>query len=207
MIFYIICAILFMIFVFLLTAVGLYAIDCWEIDVGIIAIGAAFLCAVASVYFWIQVADKGEEIKNPETVIEETTNKMETDKQSKWTADEIDFVTRCVYFEVGTESDYCQMAVTSVILNQLNSGYWGDDIISIVTNINMYSTAERTLNDPLIPDERTRRNVMFVLENGSIIDERIRYFRTDHHFEWPSYEGAFNIENVYFGYFADSRYH
>lgn len=198
MIFYAVCAIVFMIFMFLLGAVSVYSFDHWEKEIAIITLAAVFVCGFGSGYFWIRVADEMETQEVEETTVVE---------QSKWSAEEVEYITRCVYFEVGTESDTCQKAVASVILNQLNAGYWGNDVVKIVTNPNMYSTASRTLYDPLIPDERCRKNVLEILQNGSCLDPRIRYFRADHHFEWPEYIGDFNLENVYFGHFENENYH
>lgn len=201
MIFYAVCATIFLIFMILLGAVSVYSFDHWEKEIATIALAAAVLCGFGSAYFWFMVSDEIETSEIPE--IAETT----VEEPSKWTAEQIEYITRCVYFEVGTESDACQKAVASVILNQLNAGYWGSDPIAIVTNSNMYSTAYRTLYDPLIPDERCRKNVLEILQNGSCLDPRIRYFRADHHFEWSEYVGDFNIGVVYFGHFENENYH
>lgn len=196
--FYIVSAVTLTILMILLAVAAIHSFDNFEYFVGMVAAFAALICAFGSLYFWICVSDGFETPEVEEITVEES---------SKWSADEIEYITRCVYFEVGTESDVCQKAVASVILNQLDAGYWGNDVIAIVTNSNMYSTAYRTLYDPLIPDERCRKNVLEILQNGSCLDPRIRYFRADHHFEWPEYVGDFNIGVVYFGHFENENYH
>lgn len=110
-----------------------------------------------------------------------------------------ELLARLLYCEGGGESTECQRAIMSVIVNRLNSGYWGDTFSSVVYAKGQFSpVASGALNNAK-PNQTQYDVVDYVLENGITIPSWVMYFRASYHFSWKGYTPYCNIDNTYFG--------
>lgn len=99
---------------------------------------------------------------------------METDMEPKYTAAELDLLSRVIYAEVGCTwiPDWVQKMVGSVVLNRVNSQYYPNTIYEVVYQPGQYSpTWDGSINKT--PDARTIANAKYLLENGSICPSNV----------------------------------
>ena len=76
--------------------------------------------------------------------------------------------------EAGGESDECQLAVGSVVLNRVNSKYFPDTIYDVVFEPGQYSpTWEGTYYNT--PSQRAINNAKYLLENGSQLPSNVLF--------------------------------
>lgn len=114
---------------------------------------------------------------------------------------EREIMARLVYLEAGACGNTCQRAVASVILNRLHSGYWGDNIESVIYYKNAFSPADQIKN--CVPSEQSYAAVDYVLYYGSTLPKEVRYFRDDYDHQWEGYKNYAIYDNIYFGYFTN----
>lgn len=57
---------------------------------------------------------------------------IEVKEQVKWTKNDLDCLTRNIYYEAGIEPAVGKVAVAQVTLNRLKAGYWGNTICKVV---------------------------------------------------------------------------
>lgn len=119
------------------------------------------------------------------------------------TSVEREMLARLVYREANTESIDCQKAIVSVVFNRLASGYWGDTLEEVVYAENQFAPA--SLLYCTTPTETNYEAVDYVLENGSIIDSYVLYFRADYHFDWNGYKPYIKIDHTCFGYMTKDK--
>lgn len=103
------------------------------------------------------------------TTAEQIKAAMEADKKPKYTAADLDLLSRVIYAEVGCTwiPDWVQRMVGSVVLNRVKSDYYPDTIYEVVYQPGQYSpTWDGSINKT--PDARTIANAKYLLENGSI---------------------------------------
>lgn len=76
--------------------------------------------------------------------------------------------------EVGDLSDDCQIAAASVVLNRINSPAFPDTVYDVVYQPGQYETVDNGKIENH-PDDNVRKNVEYVLQNGSQIPENVVY--------------------------------
>ena len=119
------------------------------------------------------------------------------------TLDDRETIARLVFLEANTESLECQKAIASVVLNRVNSGYWGNTVNSVVYAKNQFTPASRI---PYVaPTATNYEAVDYVLENGATLPAEVLYFRANYHFNWNGYVPYTSIDNTYFGYMAKDK--
>ena len=119
------------------------------------------------------------------------------------TLDDRETLARLVFLEANTESLECQKAIASVVLNRVNSGYWGNTVNSVVYAKNQFTPASRI---PYVtPTATNYEAVDYVLENGATLPAEVLYFRANYHFNWNGYVPYTSIDNTYFGYMAKDK--
>lgn len=108
-----------------------------------------------------------------------------------------------VFCEANTESIECQRAVISVVFNRLACGKWGHTLKEVIFYPNAFTPASNGKIFKVEPNSVNFDAVDYVLKNGPTMPTYVRYFRTDHHFNWKGYVGYTVIDSTYFGYFKD----
>lgn len=118
---------------------------------------------------------------------------------------ERDLLAKLVYLEAGTCGQDCQRAIVSVVLNQLEAGYWGDSIEKVIYHDGNYSVAH-LLEECERPPQNCYDAVDYVLTHGRTLPAEVRYFRADYDHSWEGYENYAVYDNVYFGYFINGNH-
>ena len=118
---------------------------------------------------------------------------------------ERDLLAKLVYLEAGTCGQDCQCAIVSVVLNQLESGYWGDSIEEVIYEGGNYSVAH-LLEECVRPPRDCYDAVDYVLAHGRTLPAEVRYFRANYDHSWEGYENYAVYDNVYFGYFTNDSH-
>lgn len=57
---------------------------------------------------------------------------IQVKEQVKWTKNDLECLTRNIYYEAGVESSVGKFAVAHVTINRLKVGYWGNSICKVV---------------------------------------------------------------------------
>ena len=57
---------------------------------------------------------------------------IQVKEQVKWTKNDLECLTRNIYYEAGVESSVGKFAVAHVTINRLKAGYWGNSICKVV---------------------------------------------------------------------------
>lgn len=119
------------------------------------------------------------------------------------TPDEREMLARLVYLESNMESLDCQKGIVSVVINRLNSGYWGNTLHSVVYAKNQFTPAKRI---PYVtPTSTNYEAVDHVIQYGVTLPEYVLYFRANYHHRWWGYCGYVQIDRTYFGYMAKDK--
>lgn len=76
---------------------------------------------------------------------------IKTQKPVKYTARDLDCLTKNIYYEAGVEDDLGKYAVAHVTLNRMKLGYWGKNVCRVVYARDQFSwTRKRRLQKPNI---------------------------------------------------------
>lgn len=119
------------------------------------------------------------------------------------TPEERETLARLIFLESNTESLECQKAIVSVVINRVNSGYWGNTINSVIYAKNQFTPASKI---PYVtPTTTNYEAVDYVLTNGVTLPSYCLYFRAGYHFSWNGYVPYISIGNTYFGYMAKDK--
>lgn len=119
------------------------------------------------------------------------------------TPEEREMLARLVYLEGNTESLACQKGIVSVVINRLNSGYWGNTLHSVIYAKNQFTPAKRI---PYVtPNSTNYEAVDHVLQYGVTLPEYVLYFRANYHHRWSGYRWYIQIDRTYFGYMAKDK--
>lgn len=129
-------------------------------------------------------------------------NKTFTNQQSI-TLNDRETLARLVFLEANTESLECQKAIVSVVINRVNSGYWGNTINSVVYSSGQFTTASNIRHTT--PTATNYEAVDYVLTNGVTLPSYVLYFRAGYHFSWNGYVPYAVMDNTYFGYMAKDK--
>ena len=120
------------------------------------------------------------------------------------TEEERTMLAKLVYLEAGSCSQKCQRAVVSVVLNRLESGYWGNTIEEVIFYPNAFSPTN--LMSGCLPSQASYEVVDYVLRNGPTVPKEVRYFRADYDHKWEGYAHYVTYDNVYFGFFVNGNH-
>ena len=128
-----------------------------------------------------------------EKEVEKAYEICETDKE---------IITKLVYLVARGECYDGKKAVISIVLNRLESGYWGDTITDVVYAKGQFTPA-KLINSTYIDKENNTWNecikaVDEVITYGSTLPKYVLYFRSDYYFSWAKEYN--NIGNHYFSY-------
>ena len=105
-----------------------------------------------------------------------------------------------VWLESGAESDECQKAVASVILNRMSTR--NVSLQEVIYEDNQFSPAHKI--SYTVPSEHTLQLVSDVVKYGSTLPEYVTYFRADYYHNWSDQLIPYcTYDNVYFS--ADAR--
>lgn len=144
---------------------------------------------------------------NNEKDLVQVNKKLESNQKKNYidlTEAEYDLLTRLVSAESSICSAECQRAVTSVVINRLEAGYWGDTLKEVIYYPNAFSPV---LDEAKFNNEKPTKSVYaavdFVIKNGPTIPSYVRYFRANYDFEWEGYKHYKTFDNMHFGYFEN----
>lgn len=146
-----------------------------------------------------------EKTETPQAVVQDTpqSTKVPNTSTSNTTLTDREMLARLVYLEGNTESLECQKAIVSVVINRLNSGYWGNTINSVIYASGQFVTASRILYTT--PTSTNYEAVDYVLTNGVTLPSYVLYFREGYHFSWNGYVPYTSIGSTYFGYMSKDK--
>lgn len=127
-----------------------------------------------------------------------STTKATATKPTKsiknYSQDDLYVLSHIIYAEAGNQSDECQLAVGSVVLNRVKSDKFPNTIYGVVFQKGQYSP---TWNGAYYkePSDRAVKNAKYLLENGSVIPAGVVY--QAEFIQGPIYK---QIGNTYFCY-------
>lgn len=148
-----------------------------------------------------------EELNNENIELKEKISELEKQlanrRRGTATIDDRELLARLVFLEANTESLECQKAIASVVINRVNSGYWGNTINSVVYAPNQFTPAPQI--PYTTPTATNYEAVDYVLENGVTLPSYVLYFRAGYHFKWSGYVPYTSMGNTYFGYMTKDQ--
>ncbi len=149
-----------------------------------------------------KIIDLEEQLANKPYAVyrTDTGSRSQTERNSQITLDDRETIARLVFLEANTESLECQKAIASVVINRVNSGYWGNTVNSVVYAKNQFTPASKI--PYTTPTATNYEAVDYVLKNGSTFPSYVLYFRAGYHFNWSGYVPYTSMGNTYFGYMA-----
>ena len=117
-----------------------------------------------------------------------------TKSAKSYSQDDLYVLSHIIYAEAGNQSDECQLAVGSVVLNRVKSDKFPNTIYGVVFQKGQYSP---TWNGAYYkePSDRAIKNAKYLLENGSVIPAGVVY--QAEFIQGPIYK---QIGNTYFCY-------
>ena len=164
-------------------------------------------CLIAIAICLILLVLIPEPAKAAEEVLDDTTLEIEDVVAPKYaysvTAEERELIARLVHCEASVESQQCRIGIASVIFNRLDAGLWGDTIEEVIYYPYAFTPV---LYNALYDWDVTQEDydaVDYVIANGSIFPEYVRYFRASYDHSWENYTNYCVIDNTYFGYFVN----
>lgn len=142
---------------------------------------------------------------------EQTETEQETEPILVLNKEERTLLARVLYNEAGGNSVKLMQYCCSVVLNQLNSPWYGDTITEVLSRENAY-VGYAVLNTDADNSIKDGADLSIVLEvvdeictNGSILPETIWFFRAGKGFTWEGLETFEVVEGVYFQGFDQSH--
>lgn len=119
------------------------------------------------------------------------------DLEAELYCDSLEMLAVCVEAEAGNQGLRGKRLVADVILNRVESDIFPDDIVSVITQHNQFSTYTDGAMDRVVePSEETIRAVQMELEKR--IDTKILYFTAGYYN--PYCKPAYKYKDHYFGY-------
>ena len=151
------------------------------------------------------VVEEEVKVETPQVVERSTSQSTKTTYTpiSNTALTDREILARLVYLEGNVESLECQKAIASVVINRLNSGYWGNTISSVIYARSQFTPASRIPSTT--PTATNYEAVDYVLTNGVTLPSYVLYFRAGYHFSWNGYVPYTSIGNTYFGYMAKDK--
>lgn len=126
------------------------------------------------------------------------TQAMIENKILNITAEERDLLARALYLEAGAQSIECQKKVASAIINYWLGFNGKKTLKQVIYSGNYLSVADSITKT--VPKQTQYDVIDYLIENGSVLPEYVKYFRNQYHHNWKNYVGYCDIENIYFGY-------
>ena len=130
----------------------------------------------------------------------EVSQEPETDSDSV-ADEEKEMFAAIIYLEGGSESYECQLGIGSVILNRLESGYWGNTLESVLYAKSQFTPAHRIKSTT--PTDTQRKVVEQLLTEGTTLPYYVMYFRAWYYFSWA--ESYAHIDDTYFSYLEKDK--
>lgn len=133
---------------------------------------------------------KQEDVSVPVPENDNKANKIEISSEDR------ELLAKLLYLEGRGESVECQKAIISVVVNRLNSGYWGKTYREVIYSKNQFSPAKY-----ISKTEATKTQyevVDDIIKNGTTLPCYVLYFRAGHFFDWC--KSYVQIDNTYFSY-------
>ena len=157
----------------------------------------------------VRTENKGEvsqelEIDSESVADEELENLVQVEDEGKkfvLTDEEKEMFAAIIYLEGGSESYECQLGIGSVILNRLESGYWGNTLESVLYAKNQFTPAHRIKSTT--PTDTQRKVVEQLLTEGTTLPYYVMYFRAWYYFSWA--ESYSHIDDTYFSYLEKDK--
>ena len=125
-----------------------------------------------------------------------TTAKTDTANLYGFSQSDIDLLACLVFGEVGNQSDECQRAVASVVINRINSSEFPNTCRGVIYQKSQFTGGKSKMSDD------SYRNALYVLQNGSTLPSWVMYFRMSYHFNWSGYAPYKKIGSECFGGFC-----
>ncbi|MDO4312846.1 MAG: cell wall hydrolase [Eubacteriales bacterium] len=113
-------------------------------------------------------------IKVQDVIIRENNSENAENTDELPDSEEANLLARLVYAEAGNDSDETQIAVASVILNRVASDSYPNTIIDVIYQEGQYPSVTSGAIDQE-PDERAKKNALYVYQNGSQIPSNVLY--------------------------------
>lgn len=126
----------------------------------------------------------------------ELVEEIEPEYKVSISPEDVDLIAKLLYLEGRGESEECQKAIVSVIINRLNSGYWGNTYRDVIYAKNQFEPAKYIENTIATPKQY---DVIYdIMKNGISIPGYVLYFRAKYFFDWCiNYK---QIDNTCFSY-------
>jgi spore germination cell wall hydrolase CwlJ-like protein len=147
-----------------------------------------------------------KQITNQKSLASNKQNSANSSKEKRnynATLNDRETLARLVFLEANMESLECQKAIASVIINRVNSGYWGNTVNSVIYAKNQFTPASRI--PYTTPTATNYEAVDYVLNNGATLPSYVLYFRAGYHFSWSGYVPYKSIGNTCFGYMVKDK--
>ena len=125
-----------------------------------------------------------------------TTAKTDTANFYGFSQSDIDLLACLVFGEAGNQSDECQRAVASVVINRINSSEFPNTCRGVIYQKSQFTGGKSKMSDD------SYRNTLYVLRNGSTLPSWVMYFRMSYHFDWSGYTQYKKIGSECFGGFC-----
>lgn len=122
-----------------------------------------------------------EDMAQPEELEEEPQIVSEPMEEDEPISDsDIDLLARIISCEMGCSwiPDEQQLYVGSVVLNRVASDSFPNTLQEVIYQPGQYAPAISGWLETVVPDERTRENAKWLLENGSILPDGVLYQST-----------------------------
>lgn len=139
---------------------------------------------------------------NTKSIVTTTTTKFEsivsknTSNLYGFSQSDIDLLACLVFGEAGNQSDECQRAVASVVINRINSSEFPNTCRGVIYQKSQFTGGKSKMSDD------SYRNTLYVLQNGSTLPSWVMYFRMSYHFDWSGYTQYKKIGSECFGGFC-----
>jgi spore germination cell wall hydrolase CwlJ-like protein len=121
------------------------------------------LAVVALVGLVLTYCSLDQRIDQIEQVINDATT---TESSIHYTQADLDCLTKNVYYEAGTEDTLGKIAVATVTVNRLKTGYWGHNICDVVYAPNQFSWTNNAVAKPNEQMWYESRHVAHTVLNG-----------------------------------------
>lgn len=122
------------------------------------------------------------------------------------TQEEKDILVKLVYLESRGEPYEGKKAVATIVMNRVESPYWGSDVETIIFAKRQFSPSFKINTTTIGTDDvwlECVNAVEDVLQNGSTLPPYVLYFRADYYFKGK--EQYTNIGNHYFSYTSKDK--
>lgn len=139
----------------------------------------------------------------------QTETEQETEPILVLNEEERTLLARVLYNEAGGNSVKLMQYCCSVVLNQLNSPWYGDTITEVLSRKNAYvgyAVLDTDADNSVGADLSTVLSVIDeICSTGSILPGNIWFFRAGQPFDWEGLETFEVVEGVYFQGFDQSH--